>query len=599
MRGDNSFVSQGRVVRVGFKKRPFKHMSLYSFPRGKYNLIMRPTKTLTGAKALKKIYQGVNSILVPVRATFGSEGKSALLYRTMNRGNRITDDGVTVAECQEPKDQFVRMVAQTFKEMCKRTVEKVGDGTTATTILGGTLFNELYKDLDETVNVFSQKSGKKSVISLKKEILAEAEKVKEAIKASAKKIETLEDLEKVAKISVKDEELGKIVAQVAWEVGVDGFVDVVEGYKEKIETEVIKGMRFSAKVPAKAFVNNPARFEMVATDCPILITNYNLDNAGELAEPLKSIGKKTAKLIIVAPQFHDNVLVNLVNAAKGGYFIYPVLAPSLRTEQLDDLSVYCGAKFIDKVKGNRLQNVKFEDLGFIEKIVVKDSEIKEDAIITGGAGAREVVNAKTKVEERIEILKSQLVETKQDTFKKLLERRIASMASAVGVIRVGDSTQASSLYRKLKIEDGVYACRAALRGGYVKGGGLCLKEIADTLPEGHILKTTLLAPYEQIQGSVEGGVEIKDDVIDPADAIYYAVEHATQVVANLITVDSITCELEDPLPEEGNYEIAKMLKELVIADKIHKGQIKEGQAEAYRDELGGLNEQEYMILNED
>ena len=38
---------------------------------------------------------------------------------------------------------------------------------------------------------------------------------------------------------------------MGWEVGVDGFIDVIEGYKGKIETEVIKGMRFHAKVPGK------------------------------------------------------------------------------------------------------------------------------------------------------------------------------------------------------------------------------------------------------------------------------------------------------------------------------------------------------------
>lgn len=559
---------------------------------------MRTTKTLLGPQALKKIYQGVNSILAPVRATFGHEGKSALLYRTMNRGSRITDDGVTVAECQEPKDQFVRIAAQTFKEMCKRTVEKVGDGTTATTILGGTLFNEIYKDLDETQNVFANKT-KKSVISLKKEILVEAEKVKETIKAQAKKIETLEDLEKVAIISVKDETLGKLVAKIAWEVGVDGFIDVIEGYKGEIETEVIKGMRFAAKVPAKAFVNNPARFEMVMTDTPILITNYGLSNAGEIAQAVNEIGKTTTKLAILAPSFSENVLVNFVNAAKSGYFIYPILAPSLRTEQLEDLAIYCGAKFIDKIKGNKLVNVRSQDLGFIEKAVIKDTELREDAVVVGGKGTQEQINAKSKVEERIEVLKSQLIETKQETFKKLLERRIASMASAVGIIRVGDSTQASSLYLKLKIEDATYACRAALRGGWVKGGGLCLKEIADTLPDEHILKKTLLAPYEQIQNSVEGGVEIGEDVIDPADAIYYAVEHATQVVANLITVDSITVEEEDHLPEEGSYEIARMLRELVISDKISKGQLREGEKEAYKDSLGGLSEDEYITLNTD
>ena len=173
------------------------------------------------------------------------------------------------------------------------------------------------------------------------------------------------------------------------------------------------------------------------------------------------------------------------------------------------------------------------------------------------------------------------------------------MASAVGIIRVGDSTQASSLYRKLKIEDAVYACKAGLRGGFVKGGGLCLKEIAETLPDTDILKSTLLAPYEQIQNSVDGGVEIGEEVIDPADAIYYAVEHSTQIVAGLITVDSITCELEDFTPEEGSFAIARALMEMAVNDKINKGLAKAGEREAELDQMGGMTDYEFSITNQD
>lgn len=561
---------------------------------------MRPTKTLMGSKAREALYRGVNAIYEPVRATFGPEGSNALLYRTMNRGNRITNDGVTVSECQEPKDIHIRMAAQTFKEACKRTAEKVGDGTTATTIIGGKLFNELYKMLDESQNAFSAKSSKRGVITLKREVLAAAEQVKKEITAVAKKIESVEELEKIATISVEDAELGKIIAQMAWEVGIDGFIDVVEGYKGEIETEVIKGMRFPAKVAAKAFVTNQARFEMVVEDCPVVITNYGLDNVAVFAAAFSEINKSTTKLAVIAPSFSNNTLANFANACKQGYFIYPILAPALRTEQLEDLSIYCGAKFIDKIKGNKLGNIRATDLGFFEKAIVKDSEIKEDAVITGGRGTLERINEKdTLVGERIEVLKSQLLEIKQEQFKKLMERRIASMASAVGIIRVGDSTQASSLYRKLKIEDAVYASKSALRGGYVPGAGLCLKTIAEGLTDANILKSALLAPYEQIQNSVDGGVEVGPDVIDPAEAIFYAVEHATQVVANLITVSSITAEIEDTVPGEGEFAMARAMLEFVISDKIAKGQIKEGAEEMYRDSLGGLSEEEYGIVNRD
>lgn len=567
---------------------------------------MRPSQTIQGIKAREALKKGVNAIYNVVRVTFGPESRKALLFRTMNRGNRIVDDGHIIAQCQTPKDPFVRMVAETFREGCQRTVEKVGDGTTCTTILGGKLFNEVFKKIDDTQNVLVS-GHKKGVMTIRKEILDEADKIKEKVRENTKKIETLEELEKIATVSVEDEKLGKIIAKMGWDVGVDGFIDVVEGYKGEIETETIKGMRFAAKVPAPVFVNNPARFEMVALDCPVLITNFNLDNAGELFA-LSVDNIKTTKLVVVAPSFSNDVLMNFVKAHKEGYFIWPVLAPSLRTEQLEDLSIYCGATFIDKNKGKKLSNIRKEDLGFVEKIVVKATESREDALVMGGKGTQQEMEVKedeqkiefkTKVEERLEILKKQLEETKEEQFKMLMKRRIASMASAVGVIRVGDSTQASSLYRKLKIEDAVYACKAALKSGYVKGGGLCLKEIANQLPDDHIWKTTLLSPYEQIQSSVDGGIEVTDDIIDPSDAVYYAIEHAGQIVANLITVDSITAEIETPDAEEGNFAIAKALNEMVINDKIAKGLIKAGEVEAYRDSLGGLNDYEYELVNRD
>jgi len=568
---------------------------------------MKTTKTLLGNKAREAIYKGVNAIFIPTALTLGPEGKNALLYRTFNRGSRIINDGVTVADCQEPKDPFVNLAANAFKEGCKRTNQRVGDGTTATTCIGGKLFNDLYNQLSEGKSEFVQKNTI-GVMTLKRQILESAEKVKEQITKSAKKIETLQELENIATVSIENREIGKIVAKMAWEVGVDGFIDVVEGYKGEIETEVIKGFRFPAKVSARAFVNKPERYEMEAVDCPVFITNYALDNANEFGQTFQKLNASTSKIIVIAPSFSENVLVNMVNATKAGYFFFPVKAPSLRTEQFEDLAIYCGAKFIDKNKGHRLQNVSLQDLGFIGKLIVKDTENKEDAIATGGRGEKEEVmsfateeevagkkkkvfkeKTSSQIAERIAILKGQLAETRQEQFKKLLERRIASMSSAVGVIRVGDSTEAESLYQKLKIEDGVYACKAALRGGYVKGGGLCLKEIADKMKDDDPLKTAIAYPYELIQASVDGGIAIGKDIIDPTEAMYYAVEHAVGVVANLITVEIITPEIPDPIHGDGEYAIARALNEFVISNKIHLGQLTENQREMEMDRQAGYD----------
>ncbi len=562
-----------------------------------------------GAKARKAVLDGVNAIYLPVRTTLGPQGKMALLYRTYGRGPRMTDDGVTVSEVQEPKDPFINIVASTFKEMAKRTVEKAGDGTTTTVVIGGKLMNDIYAMMSEGETNMTKHSGRLGTSTLRRNILASASKVKEAIKARAVKINKLEQLEKVATISVKDEGLGKVVAGMAFEVGVDGFIDVVEGYKGEIETEVIKGMRFAAKPAAKAFVNNPARYEMVASNCDVLVTNIPFDNGSEAGPLMSTLNQKTSKIILIAPSFSENVLVAMTNAIKQGYYIFPVAAPSLRTEQFEDVALYCGARFVDKAKGNKLSNISFNDLGQLEKLVVKDTNDREDAVAIGGKGSKLMIALKDKgqsegsetnspVLEHIDVLKKQIEETKIESHKLLLQRRIASMGSAVGVIRVGASTSASSNFTKLKIEDAVYACKAALRGGYVRGGGLELKEIAEELlEEGDILRPALIEPYMQIQASVDGGIEITDEVIDPAEAIYYAVEHASSVIANLACVEVITPEIEETGPGDGYMAIARMIGEFVIAQKRQMGQLQANEEEAERDRLGGISIQEKLVLD--
>lgn len=591
---------------------------------------MKTTKTLLGSKARKVILQGVNSIYESVRATFGPYGRNALLYGSFGREPRITNDGYTVAECQEPKEELKRLAATSFKESCKRTNEKVGDGTTATTIIAGKLYNDCYNLIEN--NKSSIIAGINNPIKIKKQILETVEKVKEQIKLSAKEIKSKKEIENIAVISVENQKIGKIIADMAWEVGVDGFIDVVEGYKGELETEVIKGMRFPAKIVAKGFVNRKDKYEMICKETAVVVTNYKIDSVAQLIGFInQDLLSKNPKIVIFAPEFSNEVISNLYNATykvvanSGGqnqvvkqpYDTIPVKVPSLRTEQFEDLAIYCGATFIDKNKGQTLSGISSKDLGFLDKLIIKDTEAKEDAVAIGGDGSKldinrgakneeagfisedggeEIKNKKTPIQERVEILKSQLKETRQIQFKKLLERRIASMASAVGVIRVGDSTKSYSYYLKLKIEDAVYACKSALKAGYVKGGGLCLKEIADKLPDDNVLKEALLAPYNQIRNSYES-VEITDDIIDPAEVPYYAVEHASQVVANLITCESITAERDDPYYGDGEFAVAKAINEFVITEKIHRGQIKEGEKEMYRDMLNGYTEEEIQTLD--
>jgi len=548
------------------------------------------TKVLTGALARKKILQGVNLIYDTVKLTLGPEGKNALLPRTFNRGPRITNDGITIAELAKlTKDEHVSQAAESFMETAKRTNELAGDGTTTTAIIGGFLLNKIFGGMSDSDVPILYAKGKrpeaqKGVRALRKDMLIAKDLVIEEIKAKAKPIKTLVDLEKIALVAIgkEDKEAAKTVAKITWDVArdangdfVDNYIDVVEGYKSEIETEVIKGMRFPAKVAHRAYINNPERFEMVAEDVPVLITNYKLENVKQVSDILKNTN--VSRLAFVAPNYSPAVLKWMGEAiSKGGFSLYPVKAPALRTEVMEDLAVYTGATLIDKDTEKKLENVVMSDLGFAEKIVVKDVENKEDAILLGGRGEKTKRGQGNLITERQKVLKGQLTEQRNEMTRMSLERRIANLSSAVGVVRVGATTNNEALYLKLKIEDGVFACKAALKEGYVKGGGICLKEIAKKLDD-NILTEALVAPYDQIQANAGGKLDIGKDIIDPAKVVRLEVEHGVSVASAMITTDISVPYLREKTPAEGYETIAMAIRGFTNLQSIQLSLVKENQ----------------------
>jgi len=553
--------------------------------------------------ARKVIIKGVNRIYDAVRLSLGPEGAGVLIYRSFNRGSRITQDGVTIAQVIEPKDHFENLVAIAFKEAAVKTGQRAGDGTTSTIVLAGKLINDAFSSLkdDTEVQIRGMENNKVGAITLKKHLLAEIPKIKEKIADRTKKIETQEELENIADVSLGgNREVAKIVSEMIWKTGIDGFITLADGFKGFLETETIDGARFPMKISAPVFLNNPSKFEMVAEECDVIVTNYSIDSLKDFADFWNTIRRN--KLIVFAPSFSDEVLIQMVkliapkSMPNGGMMpsgvqIFPVKCPSLRTDQLDDLATFCGAKFIDKNKGDVLKNIKEYDLGFLDKAIIKSVEGKEDAVLLGGKGAKE-----GKVGDRIEMLRGQLVETKMPEHQALVKKRIASLASAGGVIRVGAPTEAEALPLKHKIDDAVFACQQALRFGYVKGGGLCLKEIAEEFyRDDSLIHDALCAPNNQIKENVGGELTIEDNIIDPAKVVELEVEHGFGVAANLITCKAIIPEFDERDPKENYRGIAEAIliytKLFAKREGLYQGGLSEAEAER-------LQRQEFLMDKE-
>ena len=98
-------------------------------------------------KVLEYLKQGVDAIAIPVSRTLGPEAKMTLLHRKYNEGVSCVDDGYFTSVPILPKNPFVKLVAEFFKEATQKTNRKVGDGTSGTTVLARALFNDIYAKL--------------------------------------------------------------------------------------------------------------------------------------------------------------------------------------------------------------------------------------------------------------------------------------------------------------------------------------------------------------------------------------------------------------------------------------------------------------------
>lgn len=500
---------------------------------------------LTGQSARAKLLKGALQVGAMVGVSLGPRGRNAAIQEKY-KVPTITNDGVTIARFTYLPDEIEDLGAQTVIEGAMATNERVGDGTTTTVVIACKIVEEYAGKIEKEDNEknLMMLPGGADVTAMAREILDTRDIVIEKLKQKSEKIKK-GDLKNIVSSSI-----GKVfpeycdsITDVIEQVGKDGYVSVDQNWNTKhgVETQVIKGMRFLGTYCTPYMVNARNK-EAILEDVYVLITNHKFQTA-QLLQPIitQLYAKGIRKLVVVAEGFErkfiDAVASSTVLSKQGkvgktkdGRIIEPIeylciKAPSLTSEMFEDVSVFTDAKFIDKNLGLNIEkDVIFEHLGFVKKVVVNEDEV----LMIGGRG---------NTEQRAKILQEQIDNEKDPSFKEQTKRRLGALQSGFAVIRVGAATDSEREFIKFKIEDAVYAAKAAQEEGIVKGGGLALKEIAEELGEKHPLYNSLMEPYNRIQNSAGGHLAIPKSVIDPVKVTRLAVENAFSVAASLITVE--------------------------------------------------------------
>src|SRR3990167_938247 len=504
----------------------------------------------SGQQAGAIIKSAVDKVGNVVRKTLGPAGRNVLVDRGDWKTPRITNDGVFIAKNYRIDDPAENLVARILVQAAEKTNEIAGDGTTTAIVIAQKIIKTVFDEIEESVVAVEdtdlELNTGTSLMEYKKQIYEAYKKADTELVKQGKKIKSKEDLEKITLCSMENPEIASVIADVVMKVGAEGYVGVEEGYHGVIETDVVEGMQKRARLAETFMQTNRERKEMDVPNPRILVTSYNMEGIDRLVSITnlcnKLIKKEVRQLVVIAPKFDKTSIVFAAKFLRQGFRLFLVKAPTLNEkdgDELEDVAVYVGAKFFSEVKGLELKNLTEDDLGKAKRVVVNS---EGQMAIFQGAGTEDS-------KKRAEVLKEQSKLEKDAIWKKKIAQRIASLTSGIGVIRVGALTDVETGYLKLKVEDTINAAKAALEEGYVQGGGLALKQVAEKLPK-NILTDALLAPYEQIQENAGGKLEIGENVIDPLKVTRTALSNACSVASILITSDSILVEKDVDIGEK-------------------------------------------------
>ncbi len=485
-----------------------------------------------GEEAREKFLAGVNKVGAYVASTMGPHGRNWIIQEKY-KAPQIHNDGIEVARHIFLEDETEDLAAQTLVDIAMNTNDVVGDGTSTAIVIADALITRGYKDASLSEEI--------SPVSISNEINETRPIVLEKLSKLAKKLKK-DDLYKVVSTSLRDWTLGKKIAEMLEEVGVDGRVAVEENWETRRETEflMVKGMKFLGKSVSPYFSTEKNGKEALWKDALVLITNEKIESQTSLTkiiEEMKVKGKRSLVIINGHSEgtacYSQKLIANLIKArlnsaalAQKGIEminILPIEAPSLTSEQLKDVAVYLNARFIDKNASRLVSDATLADLGQAKEVVaVSDGVIH----LTGGKG---------NTDKRIEELKEQLKIEKDVMFEAKLKDRIASLSASQGQIKVGAPTEAEQTYTKEKIIDAVNSGKAAMQEGIIQGGGIPLRDIAEELGKEHILYEALRAPYDTIQRNAGKTFKVKPNILDAYKVTRLALENALSASAQLIS----------------------------------------------------------------
>jgi chaperonin GroEL len=281
-----------------------------------------------------------------------------------------------------------------------------------------------------------------------------------------------------------------------------------------------------------------------------------IPNIRRIQTVLEHVIKNKRSLLIVAPVDQQVKAALLMNKVKGNIKVNIVDLPGFgptKDDTVADLAFLVGAKVINEQLGDDLDLIDIDCLGEAYTAITDD----KNTVLT-------IDTPEDEMEERIASINKTIDKWEKNPFiQKKHRQRLAMLSGSVGMVKVGADSKVELKEKKDRIEDAIYATKAALKEGIVSGGGVALlnasQEITAKAVGEEILLKAITAPFHTILANAgleqvaprpgKGlGVDvvtgedvdmIKTGIIDPVLVTKSALKNAVSVVTTIISADCV------------------------------------------------------------
>ena len=510
-----------------------------------------------GPEARKQLVAGIDKLADAVVATLGPNGRNVVIVNEMGQV-QSTKDGVTVAKSISLSDNVEEVGVKMVKQAAIKTAEVAGDGTTTSILLAREMVKAGLQHLNNGANA----------VEIKRGIEVAVKQVVENIRYHIKEdISSEEQIEQIATVSANnDPEVGKLIALAINKVGREGVVTIEESNSGETYLETVEGMQFDRGYKSHYFVTDNPTMSTHLENPFILIADKRFTQIKELLPILEGVSNQNKSLLIIAEDVDGEALATLiVNKMRGTIKVAAVKAPDFGDRRkliLDDIATLTGGQVFSTEKGMRLDKFSYDWFGSARSITIT----KEQTTIIDGRGESERIQA------RIEELQQQIEKTKTPFEQEKLQERLAKFVGGIAIVHVGGNTETEIKEKKDRVEDALYATKAAIEEGIVPGGGAALlgaREAIDldsigsrivyeacgkpfeqiltnagyTSVEAQMLGLTLKNAYEVWNGynlKTESTTNMKEvGIIDPAKVTRVALENAASVAGTVLLTECV------------------------------------------------------------